>query len=422
MGIKNKAGGETGVETSGALRALRGGGVVVLAPGLARGGGACLVATLDALQETALAFLRQHARGLISVLLPGRAGGIRLFLGGDEASEALTPPGLATLLRSLVHAPEQAETLAADFGAPFVGLGHAGALSWPETDQLVHILTHRLGIPDAALVCSLFDPQGRPLLGEGVLGFAQAHGLPVIRDGVLDEVAALAGSRAQHQASSRLPTIHGEFVMHAYRSRADGAEHAVLVWGDVDGAEEVLVRMHSECLTGDVLGSLRCDCGPQLQQALARITAEPRGVLVYLRGHEGRGIGFSHKVQAYALQDQGLDTVDANVALGLPVDARSFECVADILRDLGVRSVRLLSNNPRKRLELLRTGMPVKQVLPLLIPPNQENIRYLDTKRRRMGHALPGKAAAPAAWFQHCMPESRQFPAFSVLQRSKSSL
>lgn len=200
--------------------------------------------------------------------------------------------------------------------------------------------------------------------------------------------APLAG--IEHVATSRLPTRHGEFVMHAYRQTADGTEHAVLVRGEVAGQEDVLVRLHSECLTGDVLGSLRCDCGPQLEMSLDRIAAAGRGVLIYLRGHEGRGIGFSHKVRAYALQDEGLDTVDANVALGLPVDARSFDCAAEILKHLGVRSVHLLSNNPRKKEELVKAGMPVTRVVPVVPPHNHENVRYLNTKRTRMGHDLPG--------------------------------
>ena len=194
----------------------------------------------------------------------------------------------------------------------------------------------------------------------------------------------------EHVATSRLPTRHGEFVMHAYRQTADGTENAVLVRGEVAGQENVLVRLHSECLTGDVLGSLRCDCGPQLEMSLERIAAAGRGVLVYLRGHEGRGIGFSHKVRAYALQDEGLDTVDANVALGLPVDARSFDCAAEILKHLGVRSVHLLSNNPRKKEELVKSGMPVARVVAVVPPHNHENVRYLNTKRTRMGHDLPG--------------------------------
>ena len=202
--------------------------------------------------------------------------------------------------------------------------------------------------------------------------------------------AAGQAPRIERVATSRLPTRHGEFTLYAYRQPSDGTEHAVLVRGEVAGQENVLVRLHSECLTGDVLGSLRCDCGPQLEMSLERIAAAGRGVLVYLRGHEGRGIGFSHKVRAYALQDEGLDTVDANVALGLPVDARSFDCAAEILKHLGVRSVHLLSNNPRKKDELVKAGVPVTRVVPVVPPHNHENVRYLNTKRTRMGHDLPG--------------------------------
>ena len=149
-------------------------------------------------------------------------------------------------------------------------------------------------------------------------------------------------------AACRLPTEWGVFTLHGFEEVRSGQEHVALSMGDVGSGAPVLARVHSECLTGDVLGSLRCDCGPQLEMSLERIAAAGRGVLVYLRGHEGRGIGFSHKVRAYALQDKGLDTVDANVALGLPVDARRFDCAAEILKHLGVRSVHLLSNNPRK--------------------------------------------------------------------------
>ena len=191
-------------------------------------------------------------------------------------------------------------------------------------------------------------------------------------------------------AASQLPTTFGVFTMHGFLDEATGREHVVLSLGDIADGAPVLGRVHSECLTGDVLGSLRCDCGPQLEMSLDRIAAAGRGVLVYLRGHEGRGIGFSHKVRAYALQDEGLDTVDANVALGLPVDARSFDCAAEILKHLGVRSVHLLSNNPRKKEELVKAGMPVTRVVPVVPPHNHENVRYLNTKRTRMGHDLPG--------------------------------
>ena len=162
------------------------------------------------------------------------------------------------------------------------------------------------------------------------------------------------------------------------------------MYGDLGGHEPVLTRVHSECLTGDVFGSERCDCGPQLDEALARIVEEGRGVVVYLRGHEGRGIGLVAKLQAYALQDAGRDTVDANLDLGLPADARHYGAATQILRDLGVESVRLLTNNPDKTRALEEYGVPVKEQVPLTTRPNDHNLAYLQTKRDRMGHALPG--------------------------------
>lgn len=391
-----------------ALEVFRRGDVVVLAPSSRQGGGACLVAALENVSDGTLSFLRRHTRGVVSVLLPDRQlHGIRLFLSSIEDTDgaALVPrlkglsgegraqgrseAGLLPLLHALAGNPADAERIAVDFGDPFVAMSGAGTLSWPDSDPVVSCLTRRSGLADAALICSLFDDRGRYLQGPEVAAFAIAHGVPVIHAEDLDGPAADVAPRVVHVASSRLPTRHGEFILHAYRSALDGAEHAVLVWGDVAGQDDVPVRLHSECLTGDAFGSLRCDCGPQLDMSLARIAAGRCGVLVYLRGHEGRGIGLGHKVRAYALQDEGLDTVDANVALGLPVDARSFVCAADILRDLRVRSVLLLSNNPKKRDELVRAGIPVHRVIPVVPPSTKENVRYLRTKKARMGHDLP---------------------------------
>ena len=187
--------------------------------------------------------------------------------------------------------------------------------------------------------------------------------------------------------SARLPTPHGEFTMTAYFDRSTGTEHLVLHCGDVAG-DAVLVRVHSECLTGDIFGSLRCDCGPQLQMALARIAQVGRGAVIYMRGHEGRGIGIDQKLRAYTLQDQGLDTVEANLALGHPADSRRFEAAAAILHDLGVVSVCLMSNNPLKLLALQAQGIVIEQREPHEIEANPENATYLATKRDRLGHLL----------------------------------
>src|SRR5690606_20428153 len=187
---------------------------------------------------------------------------------------------------------------------------------------------------------------------------------------------------------ARIPTAHGVFTAVGYTSLYDDVEHVALVRGDIGDGEDVLVRVHSECLTGDVFGSLRCDCGPQLDAALEMVDAEGRGVVLYMRGHEGRGIGLMHKLQAYQLQDAGRDTVDANLDLGLPADARDYGTGAQILVDLGIRSMRLLTNNPAKRAGLEGYGLRIVGREPLPVRPHPENLRYLRTKRDRMGHVL----------------------------------
>ncbi|MFI0964869.1 GTP cyclohydrolase II [Streptomyces sp. NPDC021080] len=207
--------------------------------------------------------------------------------------------------------------------------------------------------------------------------------------GVLGGNAHLTG--VERVVIAPLPTVYGDFHAVGYLDHDRGEEQVVLVYGDLDtlGKGDVLTRLHSECLTGDSFGSQHCECGPQLTASLQAIVAEGRGVLVYLRGHEGRGIGLLAKLKAMKLQAEGLDTVEANVALGLPVDARDYRVAAQMLHDLGVRSVRLLSNNPRKRESLLRHGIKVAEQVPLLIPPCEDNLTYLLTKRERLDHYLP---------------------------------
>ncbi|MEU9733358.1 GTP cyclohydrolase II [Streptomyces sp. NPDC048002] len=192
----------------------------------------------------------------------------------------------------------------------------------------------------------------------------------------------------ERMVNTPLPTVYGEFRAVGYLDHDRGDEQVALVYGDI-GSEDVLTRLHSECLTGDAFGSQHCECGDQLASALRAVAAEGRGVVVYLRGHEGRGIGLLAKLRAMALQAEGLDTVEANLALGLPVDSRDYGVAARILDDLGVRSVRLMSNNPRKREALLEHGITVAEQVPLLIPPCESNITYLRTKRERLDHHLP---------------------------------
>lgn len=200
--------------------------------------------------------------------------------------------------------------------------------------------------------------------------------------------AAAGPSGVERVVDLRLATTHGDFLAIGYLDHLRGDEQMALVYGDIAG-DGALIRVHSECLTGDIFGSRHCDCGDQLSAALGAIVEEGRGVLVYIRGHEGRGIGLLAKLRAMKLQAEGLDTVEANLALGLPADARDYQVAAEILHDVGARSVRLLSNNPRKRDALRRHGIKVTEQVPLLIPPREENIFYLRTKRERLGHHLP---------------------------------
>jgi 3,4-dihydroxy 2-butanone 4-phosphate synthase/GTP cyclohydrolase II len=274
-----------------------------------------------------------------------------------------------------------------------------GVLVRPGHTEAAVDLARLAGLEPAGVISEIVNDDGTMKRGQQLREFADEHGLSMI------SIEQLIHHRRRHEnhvervAETRLPTAHGDFTAYGYRITVDGSEHLALVHGDVSGDEPVLTRVHSECLTGDVLGSRRCDCGPQLDEALERIVEEGRGVLVYLRGHEGRGIGLVAKLQAYQLQDGGRDTVDANLELGLPADARHYGAATQILRDLGVTSVRLLTNNPGKVTNLEEYGVRVAERVPLTTRPNDHNLQYLLTKRDRMGHHLPDLAAdaAPVA-------------------------
>ena len=244
------------------------------------------------------------------------------------------------------------------------------------------------GLRPAGVLCELVNDDGTMMRLPDQRRFAAEHGLALVS--IADLVAYRLRSEPQVKrvVETRIPTDVGAFRAVGYQSVVDGAEHVALVFGELGDGADVLVRVHSECLTGDVFGSLRCDCGPQLRAALQRVAAEGRGVVLYLRGHEGRGIGLMHKLRAYQLQDLGRDTVDANLDLGLPADARDYGTGARILDDLGVKTIRLLTNNPAKRAALERYGLGVLGRVPLPVRPHPENVRYLRTKRDRMGHLL----------------------------------
>ncbi|MGW5153441.1 bifunctional 3,4-dihydroxy-2-butanone-4-phosphate synthase/GTP cyclohydrolase II [Rhodococcus koreensis] len=250
-------------------------------------------------------------------------------------------------------------------------------------------LARMAGLAPAGVLVEVVNDDGTMKRAPELREFADTHGLAMI------SIDSLVAYRRRHEllvervAATRLPTRHGDFTAFGYRVEIDGTEHIALVHGDVSAAGPVLTRVHSECLTGDVFGSCRCDCGPQLTEAMERIRCEGSGVVIYLRGHEGRGIGLAAKLQAYSLQDFGRDTVDANLDLGLPVDARHYGTAAQIVRDLGIGSVRLLTNNPQKVTCLQDAGIEVVARVPLTTRPNGHNLGYLRTKRDRMGHDLP---------------------------------
>ncbi|MET0741086.1 MAG: bifunctional 3,4-dihydroxy-2-butanone-4-phosphate synthase/GTP cyclohydrolase II [Candidatus Nanopelagicales bacterium] len=250
-------------------------------------------------------------------------------------------------------------------------------------------LARMAGLPAAGALAELVHDDGSMMRAPACRAFADEHGLMMISIADLIAHRRRTESLVRRVASTRLPTRHGDFLAIGYQSTLDGTEHLALVRGEIGVGEDVLVRMHSECLTGDVFGSLRCDCGPQLDAALAAVADEGRGVVVYLRGHEGRGIGLLHKLRAYELQDDGHDTVDANLELGLPADARDYGTGAQILADVGVRSMRLLTNNPAKRAGLEGYGLRVIGRVQLPVSLTSHNVRYLETKRDRMGHDLP---------------------------------
>jgi 3,4-dihydroxy 2-butanone 4-phosphate synthase/GTP cyclohydrolase II len=249
-------------------------------------------------------------------------------------------------------------------------------------------LARLAGLYPAGVLCEVLHPDGSMARMPELVKVAREHDLRII------SIADLIAHRRRREqlvrrtAEATIPTRHGEFDASAYESLVDGTVHVALVLGEIGADDDLLVRVHSECLTGDVFGSLRCDCGDQLDAALERIAAEGRGVILYVRGHEGRAIGLSHKLMAYQLQEQGRDTVEANVELGFAPDPRDYGVGAQILADLGVSTMRLLTNNPAKRAGLEGYGLKIVDRVPLETSPNPRNIGYLRTKREKMGHLL----------------------------------
>lgn len=247
-------------------------------------------------------------------------------------------------------------------------------------------LARLAGLEPAGVICELIHDDGSMMRAPACREFANEHGLSMISIADLIAYIRKFESHVENVAQAKIPTVHGEFTAYGYRDTLDGQGHVALVLGEIGDGTDMLVRVHSECLTGDVLGSLRCDCGPQLDAAMAAVAKEGRGVVLYIRGHEGRGIGLLDKLRAYSLQDEGADTVDANLMLGLPQDARDYGTGAQILADIGIKSMRLLTNNPAKRAGLEGYGISIVDRVPLIVGENDHNREYLRTKIERMGH------------------------------------
>lgn len=325
----------------------------------------------------------EDVRGTAYTVTVDAAEGITTGISAVDRADTVRKLADPDSTRDTFHRPGHVVPLRAKDGGVLERVGH--------TEASVD-LARAAGLRPAGVLCEVVsedDPTGMARLPE-LRRFCDRHGLALISIEQLAEWRRINTPVVTREVETRLPTRHGEFRAVAYRGVIDGVEHVAMVVGDPasDGGENVLTRVHSECLTGDVFGSMRCDCGEQLSAALDRIAGAGRGVLVYLRGQEGRGIGLLPKLTAYNLQDRGLDTVDANLAQGLPVDSREYSAAAQILRDLGVTSVDLLSNNPAKRMDLERHGVTVAHRIPIDLPPNPENEAYLRAKRDRMGHQL----------------------------------
>ena len=297
-----------------------------------------------------------------------RAHTVRLLADPNTQAEQLTRPGHIFPLRAVV-------------GGVLRRAGH--------TEAAVD-LAKLAGLEPAGVIAELVKDDGEMMRAKDCREFAEIHNLKMISIADLIAYRRRSEKLVSLVAKTTLPTAFGEFQAFGFRSLADSRSHVALVVGDISDGENVLVRVHSECLTGDVFQSARCDCGEQLNVALERIQKEGRGIVLYIKGHEGRGIGLLQKLKAYELQDEGLDTVEANLKLGLPADARDYGTGAQILAELGVKSMRLLTNNPAKRAGLEGYGLSIVERVPLISKEKKENARYLKVKAEKMGHELGG--------------------------------
>jgi 3,4-dihydroxy 2-butanone 4-phosphate synthase/GTP cyclohydrolase II len=389
-----------------AIEDIRAGRLVVVVDDPDRENEGDLVIAAQFATPDAINFMATHARGLICLCLTGERCDVlglhqmtehnetplgTAFTVSIEAREGVTT-GISAHDRSrTIQVAIHPDAVAADLVQP----GHVfplrardgGVLERTGQTEAAVDLARLAGLTSAGVVCEVMNDDGTMARIKDLIPYCERHGLKMITVADLVEYRRRTEKLVERTAQVHLPTEYGEFVAIAYREKLTGRPHLALVRGDVDGAEDVLVRVHSECLTGDVFHSLRCDCGEQLDLALQRIAAEERGVLLYM-AQEGRGIGLLNKLKAYELQEEGLDTVEANLELGFPADAREWGIGNQILADLGLTTIRILTNNPRKLAGIEGFGLTVVEQVPLEVPPNAENVRYLRTKREKLGHRL----------------------------------
>jgi 3,4-dihydroxy 2-butanone 4-phosphate synthase/GTP cyclohydrolase II len=392
-----------------AVTALTNGGMVLVVDDEDRENEGDLIMAAEHAGTDAVAFFLEHTSGFLCVAVDeARADALGLGLMVPDNTEVHRTAFLVSVdyrhgTTSGISAGDRAATIRAladpaldpaDLARP----GHVmpllakpgGVLERPGHTEAGVDLCRMAGLSGAALLCEIVTPDRRAMMRrDGLAELAAAHGIPMITIADLRAWRAQVEGAVTRSGHASLPTEVGEFEAIAYTSPREDVEHLALVMGDVSAADAPLVRVHSECLTGDLAGSLRCDCGTQFRSALSAIADAGAGVLVYLRGHEGRGIGLGHKLRAYELQQyEGLDTVDANVSLGLPVDSRDYRAACEILDDLGVRSVRLMTNNPDKARALTEHGITVAERVAHESLPNPYNWSYLAAKRDRLGHTL----------------------------------
>jgi len=396
------------------LEDLRAGKMIVLVDDENRENEGDLVCAAEMVTPESINFMATHGRGWICLALD-RETCDRLDL-PQMVSENTSPFGTAFTVTiearegvtTGISAADRARTvrLAAAAGsrsADFARPGHVQPIRAREGGTLVRAgqtegsvdLCRLAGLRPAGVICEIMNPDGSMARLPALEEFCREHGIRLCSVAEIIKHRRRTERLIERVASARMPTDAGEFDLHCYRCLVTGQTHVALVAGGLRPggeavAEPVLLRVHSECLTGDIFHSRRCDCGEQLHEAMRMVQAAGRGVIIYMRNHEGRGIGLDNKIKAYELQEKGLDTVQANLELGFPADLRDYGVGAQILADLGVRRMRLITNNPKKIAGLSGYGLEVAERVPLVCPPRPENETYLSAKRTKLGHLLPG--------------------------------